>query len=367
MKVVKIGDRLIGEGQPLFIILELGVNFKDLAEAKKLIDAGVATGADAVKFQTFHADTVAMQGAVLQDGRGDVDQHAELLSSEDRLTDDFQAELLRYTRSKGVVTFSTPSHINDVALLNRIGGAQAFKFGSDDLTNLPLLRHTARFGKPILISSGVSTLAQIDEAIRTIRSEGNEQIMLFHCVSQYPTDPKDINLNTMLTLQRAFDVPVGLSDHTEGVGVAIAAVALGAKLIEKHFTLDRSAPGPDNFFSMEPGPMKTIIDGIRDVEKALGVPYKKSARPRSRWSSTSTSRSSPLRTSRPARRSPPTRSASCAPSSASPPRTSTSSSACAAPPRQEGQALQWEDFKAPPHVSAEGKATAMSEGSKALF
>ena len=363
MKVVKIGDRLIGEGQPLFIILELGVNFKDLAEAKKLIDAGVATGADAVKFQTFHADTVAMQGAVLQDGRGDVDQHAELLSSEDRLTDDFQAELLRYTRSKGVVTFSTPSHINDVALLNRIGGAQAFKFGSDDLTNLPLLRHTARFGKPILISSGVSTLAQIDEAIRTIRSEGNEQIMLFHCVSQYPADPKDINLNTMVTLQRAFDVPVGLSDHTEGVAVAIAAAALGAKLLEKHFTLDRAVPGPDNFFSMEPGPMKTIIDGIRDVEKALGVPYKEireAEKPmvvnfhKSIFATQDIEAGAPVTADKISILRPfigiPAKDLDVV------------LGMCPRRRVKKGQALQWEDFKAPPHASAEGKATAMSEG-----
>lgn len=363
MKVVKIGDRLVGEGQPLFIILELGVNFKDMAEAKRLIDAGVAIGADAVKFQTFHADTVAMKGAVLKDGRGDVDQHAELLSSEDRLTDDFQAEILRYTRSKGVVTFSTPSHANDVALLNRIGSVQAFKFGSDDLTNLPLLRHTARFGKPILISSGVSTLAQVDEAVRAIRSEGNDQIMLFHCVSQYPANPSDMNLNTMITLQRAFDVPVGLSDHTEGVGVAIAAAALGAKLLEKHFTLAHSAPGPDNFFSMEPGPMKTIIDSIRDVEKALGVPYKdirEAEKPmivnfhKSIFATQDIEAGTPVTSDKVSILRPligiPAKHLDVV------------LGMCPRRRVKQGEALQWEDFKAPPRISAEGKVTAMAEG-----
>ena len=120
----------------------------------------------------------------------------------------------------------------------------------------------------------MSTLAQVDEAISAIRGEGNDQILLFHCVSRYPAKPSDMNLRTMQTLQRAFDVPVGLSDHTEGIVVSIAAAVLGAKLIEKHFTLDRTAEGPDNFFSMEPGPMKQIIDGIREAEAALGVPYK---------------------------------------------------------------------------------------------
>lgn len=274
MKTVKVGDRIIGDGNPCFVALELGVNYKDMKEAKKLVDAGVSIGADAVKFQTFHARTIAMEGAILYDGRGVVDQYQEAMGSEDRLTDEFQTEIIRYAQGKGVSVFSTPSHFRDIDLLNRIGNVHAFKFGSDDLTNLPLLKYAARSGKPIFLSSGVSTMGEIDEAIRSIRSAGNEQILLFHCVSQYPASASDMNLLTMQTLQKAFDLPVGLSDHTEGTAVSIAAAALGAKIIEKHFTLDRSAPGPDNFFSMEPAPMKQIIDGIREVESAMGVAYK---------------------------------------------------------------------------------------------
>lgn len=271
--IVKIEDRIIGEGQPCFVILELGVNFKTLDEAKQLIDAGVSTGADALKFQTFHAWTTAMKGATLYDGRGLVDQYEEFLESESLQTEEFQSEIMAYARSKGVVTYSTPSHARDVDLLNRLG-VPAFKFGSDDLTNLPLLRYAARFNKPIFLSSGVSTIGDADEAIRVIRKEGNDRILLFHCVSQYPARPADMNLRTMQTLERAFGIPVGISDHTEGIAVSIAAAVLGAKMIEKHFTLDRSVPGPDNFFSMEPGPMKQIIDGIREIEQALGVPVK---------------------------------------------------------------------------------------------
>lgn len=274
MKTVKVGERFIGEDHPCFIVLELGVNYKDMEEARKLVDTAIEIGADAVKFQTFHAETIAMKGAVLYDGRGLVDQYEEALESEDRLTDEFQTELIRYAQSRGVVTFSTPSHFTDIDLLNRIGGVLAFKIGSDDLTNLPLLQYVARFGKPIFLSSGVSTIGDIDEAIRTIQAEGNDQILLFHCVSQYPAKAEDMNLRTIQALQQTFDVPVGLSDHTEGIGVSIGAVAIGAKMIEKHFTLDRSAEGPDNFFSMEPGPMKEIVDGIREVEAAMGVPYK---------------------------------------------------------------------------------------------
>lgn len=273
MNPVKIGGILVGDGQPCFVILELGVNFDDMDGAKKLVDAGVATGASAIKFQSFHAETVAMKGAILYDGRGKVDQYDECLSSEDRQTEEFQTAILRYAASKGVPAFSTPSHPRDVEMLERIG-VPAYKFGSDDLTNLPLLRYTAKKGRPIILSSGVSTLAQIDQAIRTVREAGNDQICLFHCVSQYPASAKDMNLRTMVTLKKAFGIPVGLSDHTEGVGVAIAAATLGANLLEKHFTLDRSVPGPDNFFSMEPGPMKTIVDGIREAEVALGTSVK---------------------------------------------------------------------------------------------
>jgi len=274
MKIVKVGDRLIGGDNPCFVILELGVNFKDMNEAKKLVDTAISIGADAVKFQTFHADTISMKGAILYDGRGLVDQHAEAKGSEDRLTEEFQTEIIRYAHSKHIITFSTPSHFRDVDLLNKIGNVMAYKFGSDDLTNLPLLKYAAKFKKPIFLSSGVSTISDIEEAIEAIRKVGNDQILLFHCVSQYPAKPEDMNLRTIRTLDEVFDVPVGLSDHTEGLAVSVAACTIGAKIIEKHFTLDRAAEGPDNFFSMEPAQMKQIIDSIREVEVAMGTHVK---------------------------------------------------------------------------------------------
>ncbi|MBF0363037.1 MAG: N-acetylneuraminate synthase family protein [Oligoflexia bacterium] len=274
MKIVKVGNRIVGEGHPCFVILELGLNFKDMNEAKKLIDMGIEIGADAIKFQTFHAHTLAMKDAVLYDGRGIINQYEEAFQSEDRLTDAFQGEIINYAKSRGVITFSTPSHKKDIDLLNRIG-VDAFKFGSDDLTNLPILKYAAKFNKPIFISSGVANLSDIDEAIRTIREECNDNILLFHCVTQYPAKPEDMNLRSMVTLSNAFDVPVGLSDHTEGIAVSIAAAALGANMIEKHFTLSKKEDGPDNFFSMEPKEMQQIISGIREVELAKGIPYKR--------------------------------------------------------------------------------------------
>lgn len=274
MNKVKVGNRFIGDSEPCFVILELGVNFKDMQEAKRLVDTAIDIGADAVKFQTFHAKTVVIPGAMLSDGRGQVDQYQEILGSEDRLTDEFQTQIIRYAQDKGIITFSTPSHRTDIDLLARIGNIPALKIGSDDLTNIPLLRYAAKFGKPIFLSTGVSGMEDIKEAVEAIKKEGNDEIVLLHCVSRYPARPEDMNLLNIRTLKDAFGLPVGLSDHTEGIAVSIAAAALGACVIEKHFTLDRSAEGPDNFFSMEPCGMKMIIEGVKEAQAALGSPVK---------------------------------------------------------------------------------------------
>ncbi|UCB56978.1 MAG: N-acetylneuraminate synthase family protein [Candidatus Omnitrophota bacterium] len=274
---VSINNRHIGKGHPCYIILEAGVNFDDIIEAKKLIDSGVRLGADCIKFQTFHAQTTVIEGTSLKDGRGIIDQHKEFTESQEKQTEDFQKKLFAYAKSKDITAFSTPSHFNDVDLLERIADPPAYKLGSDDLTNIPLLKYIARLKKPMIISSGVSYLSEIDTAIRAIREEGNDNIVLLHCISQYPARPEDMNLRAMQTLINTFDLPVGLSDHTMTSSISLAAVALGACVIERHFTLNRESPGPDNFFSMLPEEMALIIKGIREIETALGSPYKKIA------------------------------------------------------------------------------------------
>ncbi len=274
-KKVIINGRSIGKGCPCYILLEAGVNFDDIEEAKVLVNSAVDIGADCVKFQTFHAETTVAKGAKLKDGRGTVDQYAEFTESEGKQGEELQKGLFAYAKSKNITSISTPSHFNDVDLLERIANPPAYKLGSDDLTNIPLLKYIAGFKKPMIISSGVSYLSEIDEAIRAIREVGNDDIILLHCVSQYPADPKDVNLRTMQTLMNTFDVPVGLSDHTQTTSIALAGVAMGACLIEKHFTLDRKNPGPDNFFSMLPAEMEIVIKGIREIELAMGSFYKK--------------------------------------------------------------------------------------------
>ena len=271
---VAIDNRSVGKNCACYIVLEGGVNFDDFEGAIKLIDTAVLVGADCIKFQTFHAPTTVSKGATLQDGRGIIDQHEEFLESEEKQTEEFQRQLFEYASSKRIASFSTPSHFNDVDLLEKVADPPAYKLGSDDLTNIPLLQYIARLKKPIIISSGVSYLSEIDTAIRAIKEEGNNDIILLHCISQYPSQPEDMNLKTMQTLSKTFDVPVGLSDHTMTSSIPMAAVALGACIIEKHFTLDREAPGPDNFFSMLPQEMELIIKGIRQIEKAIGNPHK---------------------------------------------------------------------------------------------
>ncbi len=271
---VNINGRDIGKGCPCYVILEAGVNFDDMVEARRLIDSAVDIGAECIKFQTFHAKTVVVKGAQLKDSRGMVDQYDEFMESEEKQTEKFQEQLFSYAKSKKLTTFSTPSHFTDVDVLERIADPPAYKLGSDDLTNIPFLKHIARLKKPMIISSGVSYLSEIDDAIRAIRDEGNEDIILLHCVSQYPANPEDMNLKTMQNLMTTFDVPVGLSDHTMSTSIPLAARAMGACVIEKHYTLNRDVPGPDNFFSMMPEEMRYILKGIAEIESALGTPYK---------------------------------------------------------------------------------------------
>ncbi len=274
-KVVNIAGRSIGRGYPCYIILEGGVNFDDFEEAKELIDTGIKIGGDCMKFQTFHADTVTAKNNPLEDGRGTIDQYEELVESEEKQTEEFQKNLFDYCKKKNFTAFTTPSHYTDVDMLERIANPPAYKLGSDELTNIPFLKYIARLKKPMIISSGASYLSEIDAAIRAIREEGNNDIILLHCVTRYPAKAEDMNLRAMKTLINAFDVPVGLSDHTMTTSIALAAVTMGATVIEKHFTCHREKPGPDNFFSMMPDEMQAIIKGVREIEVALGSPYKK--------------------------------------------------------------------------------------------
>ncbi|HEY0366982.1 MAG TPA: N-acetylneuraminate synthase [Pyrinomonadaceae bacterium] len=273
MQSVQIGNKLIGPGQPVFVIAEAGVNHNgDLKVARALIDVAVEARADAVKFQTFRADRLATADAPKAEYQlrttGNEEAQFEMLRRLE-LSADAHRELQSYCHERGMIFLSTPFDEEAVDLLDELG-VPAFKISSGDLTNSPLLEYVASKGKPVILSTGMSELSELIEAVSGLNTAGCETPILLHCVSNYPADPAEVNLRAMQTMRAAFDVPVGFSDHTEGMDISLAAVALGACVIEKHFTLDRTLPGPDHRASLEPAELRELVRSIRRVETALG-------------------------------------------------------------------------------------------------
>jgi N-acetylneuraminate synthase len=277
---IAIGDRTIGHGQPCFVIAEAGVNHNGRLElAMALVDAAARAKADAVKFQAFRAEHLvtpdAPKAAYQARGTEAGETQFQMLKKLE-LPDEAQRELVAHCKSKRIIFLSTPFDKTSATFLHGLG-VPAFKIGSGDITDLPLLGHVSRFGKPVLLSTGMSRLSEVEDALTALRSGGCGQVALLHCVSNYPTDAADANLRAMQTLGLAFGTPVGYSDHTKGLPVSLAAVALGACIIEKHITLDRSLPGPDQFCSIEPDEFTALVEGIRMVEVSLGSGRKQPA------------------------------------------------------------------------------------------
>ncbi|HET6977572.1 MAG TPA: N-acetylneuraminate synthase [Pyrinomonadaceae bacterium] len=273
MQDVQIANKLIGPQQPVFVIAEAGVNHNgDLKLARDLIDVAVDAGADAVKFQTFRADLLATSEAPKAEYQlqttGNAESQFEMLQRLE-LSSDAHRELQAYCRERGILFLSTPFDEESVDLLDALG-VPAFKISSGDLTNSPLLEYIAGKGKPVILSTGMSELSELIEAVSVLNLGGCENPILLHCVSNYPAEPAESNLRAMQTMRAAFDLPVGFSDHTEGLDVSLAAVALGACVIEKHFTLDRTLPGPDHRASLEPAELRQLVQSIRRIESALG-------------------------------------------------------------------------------------------------
>ncbi len=252
-----------------YIIAEIGGNFTTFEQARLLVDLAASCGVDAVKLQTYRADTIVNRTALFDlDNIGQLPQHEFFRRFE--IDEALHREVFDYIRSKKLDWFSTPSHPSDVELLERLK-VPAYKIGADDATNLPLLRLVASKGKPLFLSTGLCTLDEVREAVDTVLAAGNRHLFLFHTVSNYPTRPEEVNLRAIRTLQQAFpQIPVGFSDHTIGTNAAIFAAALGARFIEKHFTWDNKADGPDHLISATPEEMKAIVDAIRELEVMQG-------------------------------------------------------------------------------------------------
>lgn len=266
---VQLGKARIGGGARCFVIAEAGVNHNgDPLLAEKLIDAAADAGADAVKFQTFDPKALASASAPkaeYQHRSSSGGSQLEMLQKLDLSREAYPA-LQQRAESRGLVFLSSPFDEGSAAFLSALG-IPGFKIPSGELTNTPFLKRVAAYGKPLLVSTGMATLAEVEQAVRAI---GQTPLALFHCVSSYPTSPGDANLRAMATLRSAFGVPVGWSDHLVDLHVATAAVALGAELLEKHLTLDRSMQGPDHAASTEPKEFGRMIRELRDVEASLG-------------------------------------------------------------------------------------------------
>lgn len=265
-----IGSRIIGAGHPCFVIAEVGVNHNgELDRALRLIDHAAAAGADAVKFQTFKAERLvsvnAPKAAYQRDATDPGQSQLEMLRALELRESDY-GRLIERCRERGILFLSTPFEEDSASFLDGLG-VGLFKLPSGEVTNLPFLRKVAAFGRPVILSTGMSTLAEVAEAVAVFDTC---PLALLHCVSNYPAAPEDSNLRAMDTMTRAFGLPVGWSDHTLGIEVSLAAVALGATIVEKHFTEDCSLPGPDHRASLEPAGLKALVTGIRAVEAALG-------------------------------------------------------------------------------------------------
>ncbi len=274
MKRITIAQHAIGPGNPCYIVAELSANHgQSFDRAVELVHAAKDAGADAVKFQTYTPDTITIDSdrPEFQIGSGSLWEGKNLyqLYAEAYTPWDWQPKLKTIADALGLGCFSTPFDPTALDFLEKMD-VPAHKIASFELVDIPLIRRIARTGKPIIMSTGMATLAEIEEAVQAIKAEGNERIVLLKCTSAYPAPPEEMNLRTIPHLSKTLDVLTGLSDHTLGIAAPIAAVALGACIIEKHFTLRRADGGPDAAFSMEPQEFKTMVNAVRETERALG-------------------------------------------------------------------------------------------------
>ena len=271
MQRLVIGERWIGDGEPCFIVAEAGANHnRDLGMAKELIAVAAEAGADAVKFQTYSAETLySKQTPKFTYLEGLTDKSTWDLIKEIELPREWQVELAEEAKKRGILFMSTPFDHRAVDELDALG-VPVFKVASFEIVDLPLVRHAASKGKPMIISTGLADYEDIQDALAACREAGNDKVVLLQCASLYPAPPERINLRAMETMRRAFGTLVGLSDHTLGIHVAVAGAALGACVIEKHYTLSRSLKGPDHPFAIEPGELRELVRQVREVEAALG-------------------------------------------------------------------------------------------------
>jgi len=276
MSNFRIGDKIIGENNPVFIIAEAGSNHnRDLKQAKKLIEIAADVEADAVKFQTFSAETLYSKktpNPKYLEGKMEQNSVWELIKDIE-LPREWIGELSDYSKSQGLIFLSTPFDYDAIKQLEAIN-ILAYKIASFEIVDLPFLKEIAKTKKPIILSTGMASLGDIEDALDAIKEISDNGIGLLHCAINYPPPFEDLNLKAIQTLKQAFQIPVGYSDHTMSITIPSVCVALGANIIEKHYTIDRSLKGPDHKFALEPDELKKMVKNIRETEIALGSPEK---------------------------------------------------------------------------------------------
>jgi N-acetylneuraminate synthase/N,N'-diacetyllegionaminate synthase len=281
-KTVKIGSKLVGEDQPCYVISELGgMYYEDIDDMKKMIKASADAGVDAVKIQTYKAETIALPDAEFEFEDGSRMSQYEFFKKYE-ISEDHHREMMEYACNLGVAFFSTPSDYADVEFLEELG-MPAYKIGSDDLTNYPFLEYIAKRQKPMIVSTGMCTLGEVEEAVETILKTGNEQLILLHCTVSYPPNIEDVNLNIIRTFQQAFNIPIGYSNHVADIFIPVLAVAMGASAIEVHLTSDRGLEKPDYQVSLEPVELKKMVQHIRLISVVQGSTVKKIAKTEEKW------------------------------------------------------------------------------------
>jgi len=265
---IRIGDKEIGDGNPCYFVAEIGGLFKNFDEGKRLIDSAIDIGIDAIKFQTLEAETITTKSNYFHlEVTGKISQYDFFKQFEP--TKELQKQIVEYAKDKGVTIFSAPSHIKDLEIMKELE-LPAYKIGSDLAHHIPLLIEVARTGKPIILSTGMCNLEEIRESVHAILAAGNDQLILLHCVSDYPAKIEESNLMAIPTMKKEFDVPVGYSDHTLGINTSFAAAILGANIVEKHFKHPSNQSAPDDIHAITPEEFSKLIQNTRDAEKSKG-------------------------------------------------------------------------------------------------
>lgn len=269
MKKIKLLDKYVGDGSPCYIVSEIGGLFRNFEEAKRLIDAAIEIKVDAIKFQTLEAETVTTKNNFFDmEATGHISQY-ELLK-EFEIPKDLQLKIVKYANKKKMPIFSAPSHLKDLETIKEMD-LPFIKIGSDLACHIPLLKEVAKMKKPIILSTGMCDMEDVREAVRSILEEGNENIILLHCVSNYPAKPEEVNLKAILTMKKEFNLPVGLSDHCIGTTTSLAAAVLGANMIERHLKDEKNTSSPDDIHALNKNEFQLLVESIRISEAAMGT------------------------------------------------------------------------------------------------